>query len=179
MRPARTSDLGRSTTQWLFVAIRMPCSAHGESQFVAARKTQPVDPFAAIKCYVGRSIAVRVSWRSGQGPLAVVTHQDHHWISVQAACRPECPSSCCAPLALLRGGSRVARTAPRQVATLTSGPCHVRCYCAPRPPATAPARPPVQVAHPLPPALHERKGNHAHNGQETTNGAQQRRQPHR
>ena len=98
-----------------------------------------------------------------------------YWISVQAACRPECPSSCCAPSALLRGGSRVARTAPRQVATLTSGPCHVRCYCAPSPPATAPARPPVQVAHTLPPALHERKGNHAHNGQETTNGAQQRR----
>ena len=48
---------------------------------------------------------------------------------VQAACRPECPSPCRAPLALLRGGSRVARTAPRQDATLTFGPCHVRCHC--------------------------------------------------
>ena len=71
----------------------------------------------------GRAEQRRVS--AATGLLAVVTHQDHHWISVQAACRPECPSSCCAPLALLRGGSRVARTAPRQVATLTSGPCHV------------------------------------------------------
>ena len=107
------------------------------------------------------------------------THQDHHWISVQAACRPESPSSCCAPLALLRGGSRVARTAPRQDAPLTFGPCHVRCYCAPSPPATAPARPPVQVAHPLPPALRERKGNHAHNGQEKRNGKQHQRQARR
>ena len=49
----------------------------------------------------------------------------------------------------------------------------------PVPPATAPARPPVQVAHPLPPALHERKGNHAHNGQEKRNGKQHQRQARR
>ena len=88
-------------------------------------------------------------------------------------------ASCCVPSAPLSGGSRVARTAPRQVATLTFGPCHVRCHCAPVPPATAPARTPVQVAHPLPPALHERKGNHTHNGQEKRNGKQHQRQARR
>ena len=34
-------------------------------------------------------------------------------------------ASRCLPSATLRGGSRVARTAPRQDATLTFGPCHV------------------------------------------------------
>ena len=72
--------------------------------------------------------------------------------------RPRHLASCCLPSAPLRGGSRVARTAPCQDATLTFGPCHVRCHCAPVPPATAPARTPVQVAHPLPPARHQRKG---------------------
>ena len=88
-------------------------------------------------------------------------------------------TACCLASAPLRGGSRVARTAPRQNATLTFGPCHVHCHCAPVPPATAPGRPPVQVAHPLPPALRERKGNHAHNGQEKRNGKQHQRQARR
>ena len=88
-------------------------------------------------------------------------------------------AACCLPSAPLRGGSRVARTLPRQDAPLTCGPCHVRCHGAPVPPATARPRPPAGVAHSLPRALGERKGNHAHNGQEKRNGKQHQRQARR
>ena len=80
----------------------------------------------------------------------------------------------------IRAAGRGARTDPRQDASRPFGPCHVRCPCAPVPAGGASSRSPsVAGAHPHPPALSERTGNHPHNEQEKRHDNQQPRQARR